>query len=210
MKGIKIGIIVLYIMAATPLFSQGIDYAVKPKKIEYHGNEWFEGLVTYRDGKTIACNLSYNPESKVSPLKIKEKNKIKTAGVDNVKSFTYYDKNTSTEHKYFSFSANDHKQMFVELLYKDAFYSILGGRDILNKINVGDKNKSASQLENHYQRFLIDIEKGLMYDLTPVNLKNIMQDKEKEIKQFIGARKLQFKSIQDYTLVIKEYERLTR
>ncbi|WPP50827.1 hypothetical protein [Catalinimonas niigatensis] len=208
-KAIKLGIVVLCMMTATPLFSQGIDYTVKPKKINYK-NEWNKGLVTFHDGKTIQCELSYNPSAAENSLKIKEGNKIIKGTVSNVKSFAYYDEANSSEHKYFCFSVSNNKRMFVELLYKDAFYSILGGKSILSSKKVENTNTITSDNNIQYQKFLIDIEQGLMYDLTPVNLKSIMQDKEKEIKDFISTRQLQFKSIQDYTLVIKEYERLTK
>lgn len=208
LKGIQLGLTLVLMLTATTLFSQGVDYAMKPKNLNYKGEEWVKGLVTFQDGKTIQCEFSYNPQASENHLKIKENDEVRTATVSDVKSFAYYDEATLSEHKYFSFSPSENKKMFVKLLYKDAFYSILGGISILNKTKVTDKTEVSD--ERQYQKFLIDIEKGLMYDLNPSTLNSLMHDREKEISQFISEHKLQFKNVYDYTLVIREYERLTK
>ncbi|MGB3779040.1 MAG: hypothetical protein WA960_11830 [Tunicatimonas sp.] len=116
-----------------PTFGQKIEYARRAKKMNEFADQWFEGEVTYKNGETILCELSYNPLVPEGLVKIMDGNRILTETVYSLESFTFYDFKATADHTYYSLQIGSRQRMFIELLHENPDYSILGRREILAK-----------------------------------------------------------------------------
>ncbi len=96
-------------------------------------DQWFDGEVTYKNGETILCELSYNPLVPEGLVKIADGDQILTETVYSVESFSFYDSGASSDHTYYSIQIGSRQRMFIELLHESPDYSILGRREILAK-----------------------------------------------------------------------------
>ncbi len=96
-------------------------------------DQWFEGEVTYKNGETILCKLSYNPLVPEGLVKIADGNRILTETVYSLETFSFYDSKASSDHTYHSIQIGSRQRMFVELLHESPNYSILGRREISAK-----------------------------------------------------------------------------
>ena len=205
----------------------------RAKSIE-HLNEmtdhWFEGEVTFWNGKTIFCQLSYSPLVPEGMVKIADGDLIRVVTVHDVESFSFYNHDTYTDHTYYVLPLINNRLMFAELLYEDCFYAILGSKSMLAEItnylpgpSAGTISRSfeyvnmsyadayrgnaatATKFIMDYRWFLIDIKEGKAYDFTL----DPLESEKKKLKKFISTNNLQFETLDDYIAVIQQYENLT-
>lgn len=114
-----------------PVYCQKIGHARSAKKMNEFADQWFEGEVTYKNGETILCELSYNPLVPEGLVKIADGDRILTETVYSLESFSFYDPGAFSDHTYYSIQIGSRQRMFIELLHESPHYSILGRREII-------------------------------------------------------------------------------
>ncbi|MEM6844840.1 MAG: hypothetical protein AAF632_21675, partial [Bacteroidota bacterium] len=220
----------------TPTYGQ--DKLPTPKRFRAksieHLNEmtdrWLEGEVTFWNGETIFCQLSYSPLVPEGMVKIMEDNLIRALTVHDVESFSFYNHDTYTNHTYYALPLINDRLMFAELLYEDCYYAILGSRSLLAEItnylpgpSAGTVSRSfeyvnmsyadayrgnaatTTKFIMDYRWFLIDVKQGQAYDFSL----DALDDQRKKLRKFIRANNLEFETLNDYIKVVQQYENLT-
>jgi len=225
----------LVVITLAPLYGQdkfSVSKRFRAKNIEHLNemiDEWYEGEVTFWNGTTIFCQLSYSPLVPEGLVKIADGDLIRVLTVHDVESFSFYNQDTYSDHTYYSLPLINNRLMFAELLYEDCFYAILGSRSMVAEITnyvpgptgtvarsyeyvnmsyasiYRPNAASATKFITDYRWFLADIENHVAYDF---NL-NVLEDQQKELRKFIRANKLQFETVEDYIAVVKKYEDLS-
>ena len=192
-------------------------------------DQWYEGEVTFWSGRTLLCQLSYSPLVPEGLVKVADGDLTRVLTVYDIESFSFYNHDTYTDHTYYSLPLINNRPMFVELLYEDCFYAILGSRSIVAEITNyvpgpgGAMSRSyeyvnmsyahayqanaasATKFIMDYRWFLVDVENHQAHDF---NL-NALDDQRKELRKFVRANKLQFDTVEDYIAVVQKYEDLT-
>ena len=205
------------VIATGSSFGQTVGYARRAKKMNEFAEQWFEGEVTFKNGKTILCELAYNPLLPEGLVKIADGDRILTETVHNLESFSYYDLNTASDHTYYSLEINSRQRAFMELLYETPHYAILGKRKvefesqhwIYDPYTMAGRAYHRTKMKKNYQRYFFDMETGELLELGPKEVIELTGDKKREIKKFIRANKLKFNTTADYITVLDEYHRLT-
>ena len=208
------------VIATSSSFGQTVGYARDAKEMNEFADQWFEGEVTFKNGETILCELSYNPLVPEGLVKIADGDRILTETVYSLESFSYYDPIANSDHTYYPLEIGNRKRAFIELLHENSHYSILGRKEIelenqhwewyLVPGIVAQGGYHRTKLEENYQRYLFDIETGELRELGPKKVIELTGNKKKEIKKFIRANKLKFNTTADYIAVLNEYHRLTK
>ncbi len=64
-------------------------------------DQWLEREVTFKNEKTILCELSYNPLVPEGLVKMADGNKILTETMYSLDSFSFYNPYKATDHTYY-------------------------------------------------------------------------------------------------------------
>ena len=215
MKAIYVGLL-LGVMGVIPSYGQGVSYARRAEKMNRIVDEWMEGEVTFKDGETILCRLSYNPLVPEGLLKISDGDKIITSTAFDIESFTCYDYDASIDHTYVSFPVTKRNRVFAQLLYEGSRYALLGrksARITKEYWNTDPRTYSTgsyfgTRIKPYYQYVLFSFATSDFQVLTRKDLLRITADRKQEVKAFIRANRLKFRHTEDYVAVLREYERL--
>lgn len=201
-------LLIICIINVTPHYSQGENHSSSPKQLNHQVDEWVFGKVVFVNGSKTECEFSYNPLVPEGLLKVRQGPKINTYSAFNVDYFSYHDED-GTEHKYVSLPVTGRNKIFIELIYEDPTFTFLGRKSIqINKHS--QYGYTSSSIRNTYERYVHVNSSKNFISLFPYTLSDIMKDKKKEIKRFIKANKIKFKTNNEYILVFKEYQELKK
>ena len=148
-------------------------------------------------------------------MKIGDGDNILTETAYSIDRFTFYDHKATADHTYYSLPINGRGRIFVELLYETHRHAIVGRREAeIDKFeyhfSVGLGDYYLPNLKTCYQWYLVDMETNIMREMDSKRIFTLMNGKKKELKKFVRANKLKFKTTADYIAVLDEYHRLTK
>lgn len=120
----------VFAISSGSIFGQKVKRTRNVKEMNEFADQWLEGEVTYKNGKTILCELSYNPLVPEGLVKIADGNRILTETAYSLESFSFYNSYDASDRTYYSLKIGSRQRAFIELLYESPSYSILGRREI--------------------------------------------------------------------------------
>lgn len=185
---------------------------------------WIEGKVTFKNGETQYCVLNYDATVSEGLLQIKEGKKTLTYTVKDVATFSFFDDYAGCWRKFYAFplcliQGGVTRDFFMEVVYNGSRWSILRKKERW----VGSLTYRALSPESYFvQRpekkvkyaryyeicYMLDMESGEIEELTKSLFFASIDDKKKEIRNYIKENRLRFHTVEDFVSLLDYYHRL--
>jgi hypothetical protein len=173
---------------------------------------WRKGKVMLSNGDTLSCTLRFTRKVKEGLLQIQDgDNKLRILTVKQVRFFEFFDEKRNQLRFFKALSAQPElsgkkHQVFMEIIYRGAFYSIANHRMIgysEKSFHINPFGKK-TVVDNPY---LLDHQTNEALPLSHENLLKVLRTNQREVNDFIQTNGPP-RSVNDYMKVLEYHQTL--
>jgi hypothetical protein len=171
--------------------------------------DWTNGVVIFKTGDTLQCDLRFNQAGAQPILQIGKTGHTLTVPTRDVRQFSFFDSLKNRNRIFTSFQNPNipTQEFYMEKIYADSHFSILNHKtmekpDELNFIRfVGKPFKT-------YKKYLLNEWTGELLPLSRENLFQLLEPKKSEILSFVRTNGIRFKRLADFITVFEYHNSL--
>lgn len=210
---LRIIILLLLVTFQFRVFSQNIQ-----KKVEKYEN-WIEGEIVFKNGKTEKHMLNYNPLVPEGLLQVKDDGKLLTFSVKDVTRFSYFDTDQDKRRVFYTFPVKSEdielvREYFFEIIFDNNYISLVSRPTMVFKkkenYRYGKPKLNLPKIKDYY--YLVNMESGELTFCSKKNILAIVDSFDMKIKSYLKEKEIKLgksnNHVKDYIKVIKYYSSL--
>jgi hypothetical protein len=171
--------------------------------------EWTNGLVVFKTGDTLRCDLRFNQTGALPILQISRDAHVLTIPTKDVKLFSFFDDNRNRTRTFTTFADNQRSETeyFMERIYADNHFSILNRKtmEVPQELNF---SRFFGKPIRTYKKYLLNESTGELLPLTRESLLHLLEPKRTEILSFVKTEHIRFRRISDFIRVFEFHNSL--
>jgi hypothetical protein len=171
--------------------------------------EWTKGVVIFKTGDTLACDLRFNQTGALPILQIRKDDHTLTVPTKDVKQFSFYDVLKTRKRSFASFENpnSPHQQFYMEKIYGDSHFSILNHKT-MEKPEELNFIRFVGRPVRTYRKYLRNETTGEMLPLSRESLFQLLEPKKTEIQSYVRTNGIRFRRIADFISVFQYHNSL--
>ncbi len=170
--------------------------------------EWTNGVVIFKSGDTLRCDLRFNQTGSHPILQVGQDSEILTIPTKDVRQFSFFDVRRNRTRTFATFHDNHvQKDFFMEKLYGDAHFSILNWKtmEVPNELNF---SRFLGKPVKTHKKYLLNESTGELLPMSRENLLQLLEPKRNAILSFVKMEHIRFRRISDFIRVIEYHNSL--
>ena len=171
--------------------------------------EWTHGVVIFKTGDTLTCDLRFNQTGTQPILQIVTEGHMLTVQTRDVGQFSFYD-SLKNRHRVFASFHNPNlpsQEFYMEKIYRDSQFAILNHKT-MEKPDEFKLMPFASRPVRTYRKYLLNESTGEMLPLSRENLFQLLEPKKSEIESYVKTKGLRFRRVADFISVFEYHNSL--
>lgn len=171
--------------------------------------EWTSGVVIFKTGDTLQCDIRFNQAGAQPILQIRKEDHTLTVPTRDVKQFSFIDKVRNRIRSFSSFQNPNapSQEFYMEKIYSDSHFSILNHKTMESAEELKLIRFAAKPVKT-YKKYLRNESTGELLPLSRESLLQLLEPKKPEILSFVRTKGIRFKRIADFIMVFEYHNSL--
>jgi hypothetical protein len=171
--------------------------------------DWTEGLVIFKTGDTLLCDLRFNQAGAHPILQITKDGHTLTVPTKDVKQFSFFDTFKNRDRVFITIQDPNRyvQEFYMEKIYRDGHFSILNHKTI-EKADELTIIKFVGKPIKTYRKYLLDETTGQLLPLSRESLLQLLEPKKPEILSYVRTKGIRFRRVADFISVFQYHNSL--
>jgi hypothetical protein len=171
--------------------------------------DWTKGIVIFKTGDTLHCDLRFNQTGTQPILQINTEGQILTVPTKDVTQFSFFDDVRNRNRSFASFQNPNmqHQEFYMEKIYRDSHFSILNHKT-MEKPEEFSFIPFAGKPVKTYKKYLLNESTGELLPLSRESLMQLLEPRKTEILSFVRTHGIRFNRVADFISVFEYHNSL--
>jgi hypothetical protein len=171
--------------------------------------DWTSGIVIFKTGDTLKCNLRFNQAADKSILQLNGSGHTLTVPIRDIRQFSFFDARKNRFRVFSAFAHPDHEdqEFYMEKIYGDNHFSILNHKTMEVPAELNFSRFVAKPVKT-YKKYLLNESTGQLLPLSRESLFELLEPKKTEILSYVKSKNIRFRRISDFINVFEYHNSL--